>query len=1536
MDRTETQHRAGRNGGFAPVAQNDSDLEAADDDVPQRWTELPLNEPLNEPLVETRDDDFHSHIRSIFRNTIPSRRYEEDQGLHYVASHTVEPSYAPVGNLLAVDDGLEDASIAELPGHIEYYAPGHNLAPSLLSEESDVRTEKITYSGYESKDKYLRFAPQVSTVEVDDDIPSEPPKNLPDYKPAVFKPRFLLILFSAAVALLALMVAALLVLPSSSKPLEPEVTSRNTSEIRVRSYWDTQRDLRHARDLGPRQRNGDSESSSVEVSSSNDDQVATSILTTTAKDPDETTVVPTTTTKLSDKTTTAIETEPSEAKSEPTSIVESPTTTHTLRTSTSTTSTQNQDPTTTTAAEAAPTPTDAQPTKASPGGDGDASPTTLKETTKVTSTHESTITTSSDEPTSTKNDDHTTKNNPEPTDTDHDSGGKTTSTQNDDHTTKNNPEPTGSDHGSGGETTSTKNDHTTKTSPEPTDSDRNSGGKTTRSENEHTRTTITTPTSSQNPDSTGGDAGPTTSTRHAGGGGPNLTDQPTQTTQTSQVDTMTGTSTSQKPPNQEPSPSTATSSTTSDGDFTLPFIPSTDTTTAKNPSQATCTVEVTQTQTQLITVPTVTLDLSLRLVKRLVTSPAPKIRRQEAACDTTTTVTHHTTIVSTVGLVTVTLGIGAGQPAPTISTTNIPGAPDLTTSTTSSALGIPGGPIQTGSSPVEIPTTGINIPPDAGSSSPPDTASPITNTAVLPTDTTAVGALPGTTLQSSEPSQQPGAPSQATTPGNDAGTTPITTTQATGPGGAIPTNPTTQATAPGDTAPTNINSPSPGDPNTNLPPTTTVVPDTPVTTVSGILISPSTATTPVGDAPPQTTMIISQVYTTTNSDKSVITSSYVSTIVIGGTTPVDDGAAPSTAALPGQITGTFQHTITLPTVNTQDTHQDHPDPTANAQAGHTDDKPPEKTSQTTTKMTTIQVVESTSVVYSVRTTVTPTLTPTASVTDDVGLVVLGPAYETTIPVTTVMFAAHMVTTPVDELGNPSGAIQTVATVSQTDENGMITGTVTGTYFDIPTTITEKDTNGWPITTKTLHKLYSPSETTLTDRNGKVFIQTYFTDVTTRTMRNSRGSITGYEYIYVTDSPIVTTLRDAAGNPTRTVTQMMPAGTSTSTSIVTVTPTGTANVSAVNLTTATLPIPSGYYFLGLLLPTLLAIGISIPIRILDQTVKLHQPFSAMTLRYGARPSDSLCLKTNGLWGLVSGFVAPRMGNWLLAVTGILVVANSILIALSTETMEIQIQDGDCVTSGDGSIRTCPTSLVVAEAPSKSAAGLICLMAILIATAAKGLWKRCTGVQDEKPWSMLQISTLAQHEETLTCLNQFDGRYGNICTITAARAFGDREFALRHWRDEKTGWQYGVKMTNDRGPWPNGNDQTSSRISSMPFLTLSLAGRIVFFLSLFGLALMVLLYHNTTGGFQDFMDSGNFGGRFILTTIGVLISLNWWTFFTCESKFPLCRIFKAKHFRCRIPQPLQAHLSKQVHRKSNRSQPTFEPLFGFLASDKRTTS
>ena len=86
-----------------------------------------------------------------------------------------------------------------------------------------------------------------------------------------------------------------------------------------------------------------------------------------------------------------------------------------------------------------------------------------------------------------------------------------------------------------------------------------------------------------------------------------------------------------------------------------------------------------------------------------------------------------------------------------------------------------------------------------------------------------------------------------------------------------------------------------------------------------------------------------------------------------------------------------------------------------------------------------------------------------------------------------------------------------------------------------------------------------------------------------------------------------------------------------------------------------------------------------------------------------------------------------------------------------------------------------------------------------------------------------------------------------------------------------------MDNDQGIYAREPPQASSRISSMPFLTLSLVGRIVFFLSLFGLALMVLLYHNTTGGFQDFMDSGNFGGRFILTTIGVLIMqlISWKT-------------------------------------------------------------
>lgn len=695
---------------------------------------------------------------------------------------------------------------------------------------------------------------------------------------------------------------------------------------------------------------------------------------------------------------------------------------------------------------------------------------------------------------------------------------------------------------------------------------------------------------------------------------------------------------------------------------------------------------------------------------------------------------------------------------------------------------------------------------------------------------------------------------------------------------------TAQATTPNDPNSTEAIPSFPGEIKTTPSLETTAASAPPASEGSGAATASSSMTTTISVfVPPQSTStVITVIQTTTNADSSLTTSTFVSTIVIDVSTPVDSGGQRPPGTLPNQGSTTVQHTVTLPTPDTHNTGPSHADPT---QGGDNDHRPPPPETPTHTPTTTVvRVVESTSVVYSVKTTVTPTST----VTDKSGLVAVG-NYITTVPVTAAMFVTRLRTTTIDDDNPFSGATQVIASSTLTDKDGNPTATSLATLYEHLETVIEKDYDGNPTKTRVQVIQQTPLTTTLTGLNGRAMVRTYFEDTSTVTMRDGRGMITGYQVLHITDLPVVTTLTDAAGNPVSTVTKMMPAGTATSFSTVVVdaTHTAQANASNANLTIAAVPVSSGYYFLGILLPTLLAMGISIPIRILDQTIKLHQPFSAMTSKEGAETRDSLGLKTTGLWGLISGFMSPRTGNWLLAVTGLLVVVNSILIALSTEALDLEVQDVDCPVSSDGSIKTCPTSVVVSMASAKSTAGLICLMVVLIAVAIKGLWQRQTGVRNDSPWSITEMRRLAQHEDTLTRLRKLDWKFGRVCREEVIRTFGRRRFKLDYWMsDKETGWQCVVQIANDDGDYRSEKKYGMTRICGMPFFTLSLSGRILFFLLQLALALMVLLYHNTHGGFQDFMDSENFGGRFILTGAGVVISMIWWNFFTCESGLESC--------------------------------------------------
>ncbi|KAK9800997.1 hypothetical protein SCARD494_00977 [Seiridium cardinale] len=1413
-----TEYRPAGHVRFIPVTQDDSDRNEPSDRVAQRRENL------------AGRDEFRSYVRNLCRNAASGAEDEEDSGLHPAYTNAANAAYAPVGTLITNDDS-EETDIAELAGPpIEFYAPGYARAPSALSKLSDTRTD-TTYLGFDPEDKYLSYVPRVDSVELEED-PGEQPSGDNNYRPFVLRRTFLLILLLAVAVLLVLMAVAIRILPDQDQSFMKGLVSRDLSNIKSRSLGIALHSPRFPRDLNHHQ-NDTSGASSTISSVSDVRDVSSSTLSTTS-----------TPTTVPDKPS------PSEVKSDASS-----TSTTSTTTTTSSTSQSSSISSTLVAGGTSTTLQHTEPAKPSKGDD--PPPSTVFSETVVSSTSTSTTTTNSpDKGQPTHVDPLPSENNPQPTDDDHHSGGDTTQTGG------GNPQPTSQ----------------ISTSP----------------------STISSTSTSKPPDSTNGDPEPTNPPGHTGRPGTPTTPTSTLTTSTSLIS------------NSEGIGSSSSSLITSIGDNVPPPV-------TTDPPKGTCTVDITQTHIQWLTIPVMTVDLGLGLKKRSENPVVSKIRRQAPVCDTTVTLTHDITVISTTAATTITIGIGGGQ----------------TGTTASSMAGSPGGPIQTGATPTETDTSStLVIPSSTASSQPPsDVPTPPVDTATLPTNLPGEHVSSTTTLQ--ETHIQPGGPiSVPTIVASTTGSTLIdtnppssiptegTTTTAgtttvvdTDPTGSTPTEGTTTTTA-GTTTVIDTNPPSsiPTEGTTTTAGTTTVVdtnlpgssptdgvtvPSTrPTLTDTNLPGSPITEPITVTDATRPT-------LTDTGSTSSSVTGVPPSSIPVPGTaiaTNTGHSTAantissvvtkPSTLAdSPTQAAPLTEHDDTTmlntqipPTSNSRVSQAGHPGSGVTNQVSHTEDRtasetpipPPTPTPSTTV----VNVIESTAIVSTIISTVTPVVTPSADATNTEVVVDLGAVFITTVSISTMMYVTRLRTQQVIHgvMTDSSDGVQQLWLSYLTDSAGVTTSTSTQTKLGFLSTATLTNSDGFPTATTVQVIMKDPSTTTITDADGKVHVKTYYEKFVTTTLRDSKGFATATQTLEITETPTVTTSYDSNGNAITTVTNVVPDGTSTLTSTLVITATNKPNASLAQQHEI-VPTSSSGYFTGLLLPTLLAIILWVPVRILDQTVKLHQPFSAMTARYGARTQDSLCLTTTGLWGLISGLRSPRTGNWLLAVTGLLVLANAVLIALSPEALQLAVLPSECTTLNDGNLYSCPTSLNIASSPARVVVGLICLMATLIGIAAWVLWRYRTGIWNDTPWSIFDISRLAKNDDITVFLSNLDWRHSRISREQAIKAFGNRRFMLSYWK-HKTVWEYGVMVCNDAGGFGSKRKKRCrTRGRQMPFFTLSLAGRALFFSLLLGLLLMILLYNNTGGAFQTFMDNNNFGGRFILTGAGVIVSLVWWTFFTC---------------------------------------------------------
>ncbi|KAI1388539.1 uncharacterized protein F4822DRAFT_249536 [Hypoxylon trugodes] len=421
------------------------------------------------------------------------------------------------------------------------------------------------------------------------------------------------------------------------------------------------------------------------------------------------------------------------------------------------------------------------------------------------------------------------------------------------------------------------------------------------------------------------------------------------------------------------------------------------------------------------------------------------------------------------------------------------------------------------------------------------------------------------------------------------------------------------------------------------------------------------------------------------------------------------------------------------------------------------------------------------------------------------------------------------------------------------------------------------------TTQTIHKLTPPSKTTLTDFQGRATAtEDYYLVQTTEVIRDMYGRPTATLTSMIPETPMVTTLFNSDGIATKTQTKLVPM--SVTTTVITV-PTPKASPEAENKQLDIEPISNGKYFLGLMLPMFIASMISIPIRMIDQSARLFQPFHALSSSRGVRACDSICFQTANVWSLTARFRSLLNGQVLLTLTGLLALGSVIMIPISSEAVRIILEGPDCAATNADRL-TCKMVLGVNSIPAQFCVGLLAFMVVLTIVIIIVLRKYFTGVNCN-PWNFFKLGHLAANSEIRTLLlRKLQGKNGQITNKEANKAFAGIPFVIDYWKDNG-GLKYGllipnqVKLLKKEGKsvtFANKKARPRRTRDSMPFFALTWIGRVLF-LALICTTIILLLVFEIAGegqGYKQFLMGRWRVVRLILVCIGVLITLIWWSF------------------------------------------------------------
>ncbi|CAI4214936.1 unnamed protein product [Parascedosporium putredinis] len=290
----------------------------------------------------------------------------------------------------------------------------------------------------------------------------------------------------------------------------------------------------------------------------------------------------------------------------------------------------------------------------------------------------------------------------------------------------------------------------------------------------------------------------------------------------------------------------------------------------------------------------------------------------------------------------------------------------------------------------------------------------------------------------------------------------------------------------------------------------------------------------------------------------------------------------------------------------------------------------------------------------------------------------------------------------------------------------------------------------------------------------------------------------------------------------------------------------------------------------------------------------QTFTRLSRLVARHPAaQSVLLRMGGIFGVQTAIRSLKQMKFLPFLSSLLLWCSTILIPLSTEAVALKlyaVRDTCNINRGRG----CMVVLAVYTIPARATMALLAFMIVLLCFIIISLRRWTSGVA-HNPWSIAGMAALSTNPHTRAAVAALPTRAKNLKYSRMLEHLEHKNFRLGYFSNARGEVEYGVMVHSESAPLkplsPNPGEtwefdesakgRKGHRVrNKLPFIMLSVVGRVVFALVLTGVLILVVYYRWFTSGdaaFNVFMSKTNFGVRFLFTCFGVAINFCWSSLF-----------------------------------------------------------